>query len=115
MNEAIATCILGALILSATHSAAATQDGNKAFTDVSNSYLDEVYFPYQPTSGTLAGYHQYDAKLEDFARKNIDAEIAAGDETAGLVTGQENGGADQLRGLAEAGHGSMSQDGLRAG
>ena len=27
--------------------------------------------------GTLAGYHQYDAQLEDFSRKNIDAEIAA--------------------------------------
>jgi len=53
------------------------QDSNKAFTDVSNAYLDEVYFPYQPTSGTLAGYHQYDAKLEDFSSKNIDAEIVA--------------------------------------
>ena len=25
----------------------------------------------------MAGYHQYDAQLEDYSRKNIDAEIAA--------------------------------------
>ena len=36
-----------------------------------------MYFPYAPTNGTLVGYHQYDAQLEDFSRKNIDAEIAA--------------------------------------
>jgi len=36
-----------------------------------------VFFPYAPTNGTLVGYHQYDAQLEDYSRKNIDAEIAA--------------------------------------
>jgi hypothetical protein len=28
-------------------------------------------------AGTQVGYHQYDTQLEDFSRKNIDAEIAA--------------------------------------
>ena len=77
MKIAIATCILGASILSTTSSPAQTQDWSKTFTDVSNAYLDEVYFPYQPTSGTQAGYHQYDTKLEDFSRISINAEIAA--------------------------------------
>jgi hypothetical protein len=36
-----------------------------------------VYFHYGPTGGTLVGYHQYDSQLEDYSRKNIDAEIAA--------------------------------------
>jgi uncharacterized protein (DUF885 family) len=36
-----------------------------------------VYFPYQPTAGTVVGYHQYDPKLEDLAAGNIDAEVAA--------------------------------------
>jgi uncharacterized protein (DUF885 family) len=36
-----------------------------------------VYFHYGPTNGTLVGYHQYDAQLEDYSRQNIDAEIAA--------------------------------------
>ena len=47
------------------------------FNRVSDEYFDQVYFPYAPTQGTLAGYHQYDAQLENYSRKNIDAEIAA--------------------------------------
>ena len=77
MKIAIVTYILGASILSSASSSAQTQDWNKAFTDVANAYFDEVYFPYQPTSGTQAGYHQYDTKLEDFSRISINAEIAA--------------------------------------
>jgi uncharacterized protein (DUF885 family) len=48
----------------------------QAFETASNEYLDQVYMHYQPTLGTQAGYHQYDTQLEDFSRKNIDAEIA---------------------------------------
>ena len=47
------------------------------FARVSDEYFDQVYFHYAPTQGTLVGYHQYDAQLEDYSRKNIDAEIAA--------------------------------------
>jgi uncharacterized protein (DUF885 family) len=47
------------------------------FVHASDEYFDQVYFPYQPTQGTLAGYHQYDAKLEDLSRPTIDTEIAA--------------------------------------
>ena len=47
------------------------------FTRVSDEYFDQVYFHYGPTSGTQTGYHQYDAQLEDYSRKNIDEEIAA--------------------------------------
>jgi uncharacterized protein (DUF885 family) len=46
------------------------------FQKVSDEYFDQVYFHYGPTNGTLVGYHQYDGQLEDFSRKNIDAEIA---------------------------------------
>ena len=50
---------------------------NQQFQTVSDQYLDQVYFRYQPTQGTLAGYHQYDTQLEDFSRKSIEAESAA--------------------------------------
>jgi uncharacterized protein (DUF885 family) len=46
------------------------------FQKVSNEYFDRVYFPNQPTSGTIAGYHQYDSKLEDFSQTSIHAEVA---------------------------------------
>ena len=44
---------------------------------LSEQYFDQVYFKYQPTAGTLAGFHQYDTQLEDYSRTGIDAQIAA--------------------------------------
>ena len=60
-------------------SAAASSDktAQKQFQRVSNEYFDQVYYPYQPTAGTVAGYHQYDTKLEDLASLSIDAEVTA--------------------------------------
>jgi uncharacterized protein (DUF885 family) len=46
------------------------------FQKASDEYLDQVYFHYAPTQGTLVGYHQFDTQLEDNSRKNIDAAIA---------------------------------------
>jgi uncharacterized protein (DUF885 family) len=46
------------------------------FQKVSDEYFDKVYFPNQPTVGTLTGYHQYDTQLEDYARKKIDTWVA---------------------------------------
>jgi uncharacterized protein (DUF885 family) len=56
---------------------AATENWKQQFATVSDQYFDQVYFHYGPTNGTLVGYHQYDTQLENFSRKNIDAEIAA--------------------------------------
>jgi uncharacterized protein (DUF885 family) len=56
---------------------AAKESWKEQFQKVSDEYFDQVYFHYAPTQGTLAGYHQYDAQLEDYSRKNIDAEIKA--------------------------------------
>jgi len=56
---------------------AANEDWKQQFAKVSDEYFDQVYFHYGPTGGTLAGYHQYDAQLEDYSRKKIDAEIVA--------------------------------------
>jgi uncharacterized protein (DUF885 family) len=56
---------------------AAMENWKQQFATVSDQYFDQVYFHYGPTNGTLVGYHQYDTQLENFSRKNIDAEIAA--------------------------------------
>ncbi|MBZ5647792.1 MAG: DUF885 domain-containing protein [Acidobacteriia bacterium] len=42
-----------------------------------DQFFDDYYFPFHPTEGTSAGFHRYDAKLEDFSRKAVDDEIAA--------------------------------------
>jgi uncharacterized protein (DUF885 family) len=49
----------------------------EVFVHASDEYLDQVYFAYQPTQGTLAGYHQYDGRLEDASRTSVNAEAAA--------------------------------------
>ncbi|HEY2857011.1 MAG TPA: DUF885 domain-containing protein [Terracidiphilus sp.] len=56
---------------------AAADNAQQQFQKLSDEFFDEVYFPYQPTAGTVTGYHEYDGKLEDFSRSTIDAEIAA--------------------------------------
>ena len=63
-----------------TLSAAAYSENKAAqeqFQRASDDYFDQVYFPNQPTAGTVAGYHQYDTKLEDLASGSIDTEVAA--------------------------------------
>ena len=59
------------------NSAQAAADWKQQFARVSDEYFDQVYFRYAPTQGTQAGFHQYDARLEDYSRKAVDAEIAA--------------------------------------
>ena len=56
---------------------AETQTAQQHFQRVSDAYFDEFYFPYQPTAGTVTGYHQYDAKLEDYSQATLNAEVAA--------------------------------------
>jgi hypothetical protein len=68
---------IGVFMASANPVYAANENWKQQFEKVSNDYFDQVYFPYGPTSGTQVGYHQYDTQLEDYSRKNIDAEIAA--------------------------------------
>ena len=81
MKKRLAWCVAGAVMcgamMSGTGAAAQKTTGSEAFLHASDAYFDEVYFPFQPTNGTLAGYHQYDAKLEDFSAANRSAEIAA--------------------------------------
>ena len=53
------------------------ETGSSNSQKVSDEYFDQVYFHYGPRTEPWSGYHQYDAQLEDYSRKNIDAEIAA--------------------------------------
>ncbi len=39
-------------------------------------YFD-TYFRFHPTVGTLDGFHQYDAQLEDYSRAGFDREVSA--------------------------------------
>jgi uncharacterized protein (DUF885 family) len=73
----VAAFAIGVFMSSAMTARAADKDWKSQFEKVSDEYFDQVFFHFAPTQGTLVGYHQYDGQLEDYSRKNIDAEIAA--------------------------------------
>ena len=47
-----------------------------ALRKLADEYFDQVYFHYAPSTGTLDGFHQYDAQLEDYSRAAVDRETA---------------------------------------
>ncbi|MDR3774467.1 MAG: DUF885 domain-containing protein [Terracidiphilus sp.] len=77
MKKLFALLGIGVCMSTAIAAPAAAEDWKQKFEKVTDEYFDQVYFHYGPTNGTLTGYHQYDAQLDDYSRKNIDAEIAA--------------------------------------
>ncbi|HEX6465692.1 MAG TPA: DUF885 family protein, partial [Terriglobales bacterium] len=56
---------------------ASDQKSTAEFNRLADRYFDEVYFKFSPSSGTAAGFHQYDPQLEDYSRRSIDAQISA--------------------------------------
>jgi uncharacterized protein (DUF885 family) len=51
-------------------------DDAAALRSLADQYFDQVYFHYAPSNGTAAGFHQYDAQLEDYSRATVDRETA---------------------------------------
>lgn len=49
--------------------------GSAEFNHAVDEYFEQVYFKYAPTSGTLAGLHQYDTQLEDYSRQTVHQQI----------------------------------------
>ena len=69
--------IMGVSQIGSAQSNAASNPAVASFRALADQYLDEVYFKYAPTTGTLAGFHQYDVMLEDYSRAAVDGQIAA--------------------------------------
>ncbi|MGA8036178.1 MAG: DUF885 domain-containing protein [Candidatus Acidiferrales bacterium] len=57
--------------------AAQTPATSAAWNALVDDYFDNVYFKFAPSSGTTAGFHQYDAQLEDYSHAAVLQEIAA--------------------------------------
>jgi uncharacterized protein (DUF885 family) len=74
---------------------AENETAQQQFQRVSDAYFDQVFFPYQPTGGTGAGYHQYDGKIEDFSQESIHAEVGALSEFEKRVSAIPAGSLDQ--------------------
>lgn len=55
----------------------AVDSKNAGWNKLADQYFDTVYFPYQPTNGALAGFHQCDTESERYDRDSIGKQIAA--------------------------------------
>lgn len=77
IRSAIIATTLGlcALVLPAQRLSA---DGaTQTFQFLADGYFDDVYFRFSPTSGTMAGFHQYDSALEDYSAAGVAKQTAA--------------------------------------
>lgn len=46
-----------------------------ADSNLFDRFFDDYYFRFNPTAGTAAGFHQYDAKLEDYSKAGVDEKL----------------------------------------
>jgi uncharacterized protein (DUF885 family) len=90
-------CLAGATLLagSISYSAHAAQTGDAAWNKLADQYFDTAYFPYQPTQGTLAGFHQYDVHLERYDRASIAKQTATLHDFERRVSGFQTHGLDE--------------------
>jgi len=49
----------------------------QTFEFLSEQYFDQVYFKYQPTADTAAGFHEYDTQLEDYSAATLEKQRTA--------------------------------------
>jgi uncharacterized protein (DUF885 family) len=96
MKSTIKKFAMGACMASTIAALAAAESAQQQFQRASDEYFDKVYFPYQPTAGTLAGYHQYDTQLEDFSPKTLAAEVAALKSFEAHIAAIPDAGLDQV-------------------
>lgn len=50
---------------------------DQAFRQLADHYFDDYYFPANPSTATVDGLHAWDAKLEDYSRAGVDANVKA--------------------------------------
>ena len=44
---------------------------------LADRFFSDYLFKFNPTQGTTSGFHQYDKLLEDYSRRNVDAQVKA--------------------------------------
>ena len=58
----------------------ATLMGSAGAQSLYDQFFDEYYFPYNPTTATASGIHDYDGRLEDYSKAGIDKRVGALDQ-----------------------------------
>jgi hypothetical protein len=65
------------LSLASALKAGRADDVHAQWNALADDYFDQVYFKFNPTTGTEDGLHQYDSQLEDYSHKAVDDDVAA--------------------------------------
>jgi len=64
-------------LMTTTPSMKPDSDANASFRALADRYFSDVMFRFGPSNATEVGFHQYDSKLENYSRSEVEAEIAA--------------------------------------
>jgi uncharacterized protein (DUF885 family) len=75
----------------------AAADSAAAWDSLVDEFFDQAYFKYRPTEGTNAGFHQYDAVLEDYSRAEVERQITALRQFEKRVAAFDPKGLDETR------------------
>jgi uncharacterized protein (DUF885 family) len=76
---------------------AAANEKQAAWDKLADEYLEQIFFKFNPTEGTSAGLHQYDALLEDYSRAGVEAHVAALHAFEKRVEAVDASGLDETR------------------
>ena len=79
--------MIGSCMAQASKKAKANPAPPAGWDRLVDQYFDDYYFPFHPTAGTSAGFHRYDAQLEDYSRADVEAEVKALKEVRGKIAG----------------------------
>jgi uncharacterized protein (DUF885 family) len=76
-GTAAALAMGGATTLVQAAAVPATKTADQAFMQLADTYFDSYYFPTNPSLATVDGIHAYDARLENYSRAGVDANVKA--------------------------------------
>jgi uncharacterized protein (DUF885 family) len=69
-------CLLTALCCAAAPSTPPSVGrADAALQSLADAFIDDYYFPANPTQATLAGVHRFDDRLEDYSRAGVEQDI----------------------------------------
>jgi uncharacterized protein (DUF885 family) len=78
MRSTIFVLLLVSLLAPPAPAQRVSADGApQTFTFLTDQFLSEVYFRFNPTAGTADGLHQYDPQLEDYSAATVQQEVEA--------------------------------------
>jgi uncharacterized protein (DUF885 family) len=70
----VAVCLIASAVFAKD---AKPTKSSASWDKLADDFLSQIYYKFSPTSGTADGLHEYDPKLEDYSKADVDRRIAA--------------------------------------